>query len=292
MTPSKNTSVERVAAITWGVAPVREVSEFYQHLTRLVEGAAKQGASIVVLPELYEVELLKTMPDGPEDSVARRLAPFAETIDSELLRLSQALRITIVGGSYVRPTETGFINVASVTTPEGAVILQPKNCRTQWEISPWGLEERFGLKKLPDPRLGVLVCYDSEFPEAARALAEAGIQLLCVPSYTESQHGYQRVNWSCRARAIENEMFVAQAAIVGEIECFGLGTGYGQSSITAPSKHPFPSSAILAESQLNEEGIAIADVDFEALELCRATGDARPWSDRHRVSWKLIDTER
>jgi predicted amidohydrolase len=267
------------------------VSEFFQHLTTLVKSAVQQKASIVVLPELYEVELLKTMPEGPPESVAQRLAPFAESIDAELSRLSQALRVTIVGGSYVRSSEAGFVNVASVVTPQGAVVLQPKNCRTQWEVSPWGLQEQFGLRKFSDPRLGVLVCYDSEFPEAARALAEVGVELLCVPSYTESQHGYQRVNWSCRARAVENEIFVAQSCIVGEIECFGLGTGYGQSSIIAPSKEPFPPSAILAESRLNQEGIAIADVDFEALALCRATGDARPWSDRHRAPWKIGDIE-
>jgi len=292
MIPSKERPTECVAAINWGIAPIRETAEFFQHLRRLVEDASRRGASIIVLPELYQVELLKTMPEGAPESVAGLLAPFAEAIDEELQRLSRSLRVTIVGGSYVRRSEIGFLNVASIMTPDGEVRFQPKNRRTQWEIVPWGLEERHGLSVMSDTRLGVLVCYDSEFPEAGRALAEAGVQLLCVPSYTESQHGYQRVQWSCRARAIENEIFVAQACIVGEIGCFDLGTGYGQSSIVAPSKDPFPPSAILAASPLNEEGIALAEVDFQALAVCRATGDARPWSDRHRAAWTVVPGRR
>jgi predicted amidohydrolase len=282
--PQKD-SCARVASITWGIAPITGVDEFFQHLCALVEDAARRGGSVVLLPELFEVELLKTMPDGPTHAVATKLAPFATLIDDTLRRLAQSLHITIIGGSYLRSSEVGIVNVSAVAFPDGALYFQPKNCRTQWEIEPWGLQQQFGLQRFPNPRLGVLVCYDSEFPEAARAVAEAGIELLCVPSYTESQHGYQRVNWSCKARAIENEIFVAQSCIVGEIECFGLGTGYGQSSIIAPSKEPFPASAILAESPLNTEAIAVADVDFDALAQCRSTGDARPWSDRRLAPW-------
>lgn len=280
---------ERVASISWGVAPISRVEEFFQHLRDLVEEAARRGASTVLLPELFEVELLKTMPDGPSHVVAEKLAPFTDLIDDAVRQLARSLRITLIGGSYLRSSASGLLNVSAVATPDGAIHLQPKNCRTQWEIDPWGLQQQFGLTRFPDPRLGVLVCYDSEFPEAARALAEAGVELLCVPSYTESQHGYQRVNWSCKARAVENEMFVAQSCIVGEIECFGLGTGYGQSSIISPSKAPFPESAILAETKLNEEGIAIAEVDFEALAECRASGDARPWADRRFAPWVVRD---
>jgi predicted amidohydrolase len=287
MESSRHEGRERVASVAWGVAQIAHVDEFFQHLRRLVEDAAKREASVVVLPELFEVELLKAMPDGASHEVAEKLAHFAPVIDDALRQLSRTLRITLIGGSYIRSIPSGFVNVCPVAAPDGALYLQPKNSRTQWEIAPWGLQQQFGLLRFPDPRLGVLVCYDSEFPEAARALAERGVQLLCVPSYTESQHGYQRVNWSCKARAVENEIFVAQAAIVGEIECFGLGTGYGQSSIIAPSKDPFPPSAILAETPLNREGIAVADVDFQSLAECRASGDARPWSDRHLAPWTV-----
>ena len=125
-----------------------------------------------------------------------------------------------------------------------------------------------GLAALPDHKLGVLLCYDSEFTEPARALAEHGLELLCVPSYCESQHCYQLVGWSCQARAIENKIFVVPTSPSGSIERFSLRTGYGSSSIIAPSKQPFPDSDILTESSINKAGIAITDIDFSALITC------------------------
>jgi predicted amidohydrolase len=287
MTAEVLPSILRVAAVTWGVREIRSPEEFFSHLTALVTEAVGCSARLIVLPELFEVELLSLFGDGEEHEVVGHLVPFCDHLDDSLRRLATRHGIVIVGGSHLRQSAQGIINVATIAWPDGRLFYQPKNCRTMWEQTPWGLAYQTGLMKFPDPRLGVLVCYDSEFPEAARTLAEDGVQLLCVPSYCESQHGYQRVGWSCQARAIENEMFVVHTSIVGPIQRFSLGTGYGRSSIIAPSKPPFPDSAMLAQSPLNEEGIAIADLDFAQLATCRESGDARPWSDRRVSDWKI-----
>lgn len=279
----------RVAAVSWQVQQISKVDEFFQRLTDVVAGASAQRAQLIVLPELFQVELLSLFDDGSEHEVAGHLLPFSDSIDACLKQLATAHNITIVGGSHLRSSASGPINVSTIAWPSGDLFFQAKNCRTQWEIDPWGLAQETGLIRLPDPKLGVLVCYDSEFPEAGRALAERGVEALCVPSYCESQHGYQRVNWCCQARAIENEIFVIQTSLVGAIERFGLGTGYGRSNIIAPSKAPFPDSAILAQSPLNQGGVAIADLDFGALAKCRSSGDARPWSDRFTSSWATRD---
>jgi predicted amidohydrolase len=277
----------RVAGVSWGVRPISHVDQFFEHLTTLVKGSHAQGARLVVLPELFQVELLSLFGDGPEAAVVGHLLPFCDQIDLRLKELASELGVWIIGGSHLRPSPAGPINVATIAWPSGDLFYQPKNCRTMWEREPWRLAPQTGLTSFPDRKLGVLVCYDSEFPEGARALAEHGTELLCVPSYCESQHGYQRVGWSCQARAIENEIFVVHTSLVGPIERFSLGTGYGRSSIIAPSKAPFPDSAILSQSALNVEGIAVADIDFSALTTCRASGDARPWSDRHTSEWRV-----
>ena len=287
MTTEALPSTLRVAAITWGVREICSSDSFFSHLTTLVTDAVARTAKVVVLPELFEVELLSLFGDGEEHEVVGHLTPFCDRIDDCLKRLSTQHGVIIVGGSHLRQSAHGVINVATIAWPDGRLFYQPKNCRTMWEQTPWGLAYETGLVKFPDPRLGVLVCYDSEFPEAGRTLAEDGVQLLCVPSYCESQHGYQRVGWSCQARAVENEIFVVHTSIVGPIERFSLGTGYGRSSIIAPSKPPFPDSAMLAQSPLNEEGIAVADIDFEQLAASRGSGDARPWSDRNVSDWKI-----
>lgn len=276
-----------VAGITWGIREISEAGEFFRHLSDLVTRAHNQGAELVVLPELYEVELLALFGDGHEQEVVDKLLPFCDAIDDALSNLAKTLSIYIVGGSLIRPSSSGAVNISSVAWPSGEIFLQPKNALTGWEKNEWHLASEKGITRFPDSRLGVLVCYDSEFPEASRAIAEAGTEVLCVPSYTETQHGFQRVNWCCRARSVENELFVIQTSLVGPIGRFSLGTGYGRSTIIAPSKQPFPDSAVLAESALNEEGIAVATLDFDALTASRASGDARPWADRRCSSWHL-----
>ena len=277
----------RIAAVNWELRPLREEEQFFSHLEELVAQASSESVELLLLPELFQIELLALYQVNPKANLIDLLTPYSERLEQELLRLAVQSKMVIVGGSHLTQFSDGVRNVAPICLPDRRIFRQQKNQLTQWEQAPWGLLPGSGLQKLPDPRLGVLVCYDSEFPEAVRAQAESGVELLCVPSYTESRQGFQRVHFSCLARAVENEIFVAQSCIVGKLGCFDLSGGYGQSCVIAPSKAPFAESAILAQAPLNKEGLAVADINFAELAQCRATGDARPWSDRARVRWQV-----
>lgn len=278
----------RVAVVSWKVREISKEGEFFSHLHELVERCASSGAVLVVLPELFQVELLTMFPDGDPASVPELLTPFSSRLVDELCALAKRLQLTIIGGSLLVRETGGIFNVCPVCYPDGSVQYQPKNISTRWESDAWKVQNKQGIQELKPSNLGVSICYDSEFPESTRALAERGVTVLCVPSYTAGQHGYQRVSWCCRARTVENEIFVLNAALVGPIIKFEMGTAYGRSAIMAPSKEPFPPSATLAETPFNEEAVAIADLDFDALEECRNSGDARPWSDRRLSEWKII----
>ena len=60
-------------------------------------------------------------------------------------------------------------------------------------------------------KIGVLICYDVEFPELSRLMADQGMQILFVPFLTDTQNAYSRVRVCAQARAIENECFVVIA---------------------------------------------------------------------------------
>ena len=66
-------------------------------------------------------------------------------------------------------------------------------------------------------KIGLLICYDVEFPELSRILADQGMQILFVPFMTDTQNGYIRVRTCAQARAIENECYVAIAGSVGNL---------------------------------------------------------------------------
>lgn len=265
----------KVAAINWEVRYIAQESEFISHLEQLVYEAGE--ADLIVLPELPVLELMALHPDAATQEIPSVLENYADRYEAELKRLERETGSRIVGGSHIR-------NNRNVCLFDGR--LQPKNILTQWEAVEWALEPGAGL--YPSGAVGVTICYDVEFPPAGRALAEAGVLVHCVPSYTETRYGHQRVRWSCLARAIENQVFVVHASLVGTLGREPVPSTYGSSAIIAPSVPPFPETAILAETALGVEGVAIAELDLDALLHCRESGDVRNWHDRDRGDWRVI----
>ena len=130
-------------------------------------------------------------------------------------------------------------------------------------------------------RIGILICYDVEFPELGRILAEDGIDILFVPFLTDTQSGYSRVRNCAQARAIENECYVAIAGSVGNLpKVHNMDIQYAQSMVFTPCDFSFPTNGIKAEATPNSEMILIADVDLDLLRELNQFGSVRNLKDR------------
>jgi predicted amidohydrolase len=280
-------AVIRIAAVAWKLREIRSDSEFFGHCYDLVNHAHSEGAQIVVLPELHALELLNIERDLPDRKAAKYLAQYAGAIEDWLARISCSSGMTLVGGSYFKETPEGIVNACAIADPARGLAVGAKNNLTTYEKSIWNLQPGRGLVKAHDPRIGVTICYDSEFPESGRALAEEGVLVQCVPAFTETQRGFQRVRWSCLARAIENQNFVVHASLVGSLGREPVPEAYGTSAIIAPSIEPFPVKAVLAETALGEEGVVVANLDLSMLDQARDSGEVRNWNDRHSGDWLL-----
>lgn len=277
----------KVAAVAWKLRQIKGDSEFFGHFYDLINEAHSKGAEVVVLPELQVLELLNIEPDLAEHLAPRYLIQYADAIEEWLKRISSSSGMTLVGGSYFKETEQGIVNVCAIADPVRGLALGTKNNLTTYERQVWNLHPGHGLAKPHDARLGVTICYDSEFPESGRALAEEGVLVQCVPAFTETQRGFQRVRWSCKARAIENQNFVVHSSLLGTLGREPVPETYGSSAILTPSVEPFPVEAVLAETPLGEEGVAIAELDLSMLEEARDSGDVRNWNDRHSGEWLM-----
>lgn len=265
---------------------MRGDSAYFGHLHDLVSAAHDQGAEAIVLPELHVLELLHLEREVSERNAAKYLVQYGKAIEEWIDRISDLSGMIIVGGTHFTETPEGIKNVCATGIPGGGTIIAEKNNLTAYEKDVWNILSGKGLVRLPNG-MGVTVCYDSEFPEAGRALAEEGMLVQCVPSWTETQRGFQRVRWSCLARAVENTAFVVHASLVGDLGREPVPASYGSAAIIAPSVEPFPMGAILAETPLNEEGVIVADLDFEQLEQARTLGEVRNWQDRHSGTWTV-----
>lgn len=280
-------TVIQAAAVAWKIRSIKSDSEFFAHYYDLIDEAHEAGAQLVVFPELNVLELLQLEPDLAEHKAARYLVQFANAVEEWLTRISSSSGMTIVGGSYFKEVGEDILNVTAIADPTRGLSIGAKNNLTAYERDMWRLEPGKGLAKSHDPRVGATICYDSEFPEAARALAEEGVMVQCVPAFTETRRGFQRVRWCCHARAVENQNFVIHSSLVGSLGREPVPQTYGTSAILCPSIEPFPENAILAETTLGEEGVVSAELDLNLLESVRERGEVRNWNDRYQGEWQL-----
>ncbi|HWD41522.1 MAG TPA: nitrilase-related carbon-nitrogen hydrolase [Fimbriimonas sp.] len=275
----------RVASVAWKIRPIRGDGKYFAHFYDLVSAAHDEGAEAVVFPELHVLELLPLARDLYAQDAAKYLVQFSEAVEQWVQRISNSSGMTIVGGSHFKEYPDGIKNVSAIAVPGQGFFLAEKNNLTEYEKKVWQLAPGRGLTALPN-NLGVTVCYDAEFPASGRALAESGTLVQCVPSWTETQRGFQRVRWSCLARAVENQNFVVHSALVGDLGVEPVPSTFGSSAIIAPSVEPFPVQAILRETELNEEGVVLADLDFGLLEEARSNGEVSNWNDRSSGHWE------
>lgn len=154
---------------------------------------------------------------------------------------------------------------------------------TPSEISSWGMRggDEVIAFDTDAGKIGILICYDVEFPELSRILASQDMQILFVPFLTDTQNGFNRVKFCAQARAVENECYVAIAGCVGNLpNVNNMGISYAQSAVFTPSDFGFPTNGIQSEATPNSEMIVIADVDLSVLDALHEYGSVQNLKDR------------
>ena len=273
----------RVSAVQYEMRKIKDFAGFAQQVGYFVDVAAGYGSDFVLFPELLTAQLMSFIKTKTPQEAIRRLTTYAKKVDELFARLAEEHQISIINGTH--PTKIGdrIENVASMFLPDGTVFRQPKIHVTPNEARWWGIEggSTLAVFDTPKARVGILVCYDVEFPEAARYLADQGAEIIFVPFCTDDRQAYLRVRYCAQARAIENQVYMALAGTVGNLpDAENMDIQYAQSAVFSPSDFHFARDGILAESTPNVENIITTDIDFEALEEAINSGSVRQRRDR------------
>jgi predicted amidohydrolase len=232
----------------------------------LVAKAAATGADIVVLPEKWNAI------GNPE-----QLHAAAETLEDgesvqAMARWAKTHGVTLVGGSITERREgrEKLSNTSIVFDPEGAVAgLYRKIHMFDVEVAGLVYRESDAEEAGDEPvlveaegwPLGLTVCYDVRFPELYRILALEGAHLVTVPAHFTLYTGKDHWELLLRARAVENQYYVAAAAQIGETLPGRLS--YGRSLIADPW-------GIVLATAPDEETVISAELDRARLEDVRA----------------------
>ncbi|MGA2053072.1 MAG: carbon-nitrogen hydrolase family protein [Opitutales bacterium] len=288
--PSENQAAQngpgskvRVACVQFQARRVRDFAEFAERMEYFTATAAAYESDFVVFPEFFAVQLLSSLekPDGPAE--LRELEQFTPSLLELTGRLARKHKLHVVAGSHPLAEGGKLYNTSLLGRPDGTLAEQRKLHITPSEKKHWGVAGGDFLHAFvtPKAKVGILICYDVEFPEAARHLADEGAEIIFVPYCTDTRQAYLRVRYCAQARAVENQVYVAAAGLVGNQPGVpAMDIHYGQAAIFTPSDFEFPRDGILAEADPNVETLLVADLDIADLHRTRQDGSVTPRLDR------------
>lgn len=269
----------KIAAAAYPIEWHDRWNDYVGHLRLWVRTAAEEGAELLVFPEYGGMELASLAGEAAAGDLARSIDAVSERlpeVDDLHASLAREFGVHICAASAPMRREDGrAVNRARFFAPDGARGFQDKLIMTRFERDEWhiGPGETARVFDTALGRIGILICYDAEFPLIARAMVEAGAEVLLVPSCTETRRGYSRVRVGAMARALENQCAVVQAPTVGPAEWSpAVEASTGAAAIYGPPDQGFPEDGVIAIGALDEPGWTYGEISREAIAVVRADG--------------------
>ena len=285
----------RVGTVQYMQRRVHSFDEFISFVAYFVDVVADYKGDFVVFPELFTLQLLsiESQALSPVESI-EALTKYTPKLKDAMRDMALRYNINIIGGSHPTRVESGRVeNISYVFLRDGTIYEQPKIHPTPNEDYWWNIEGGSTLNAINTDcgPIGVLICYDSEFPELARHLTDQGIHILFVPFCTDERQSYLRVRYCCQARAVENQIYVVMSGNVGNLpNVANMDIQYAQSCILTPCDFPFARDGISADTTPNVETVAIADLRPDTLVMARNNGTVKNLRDRrhdlYNINWR------
>lgn len=231
-----------------------------------VSRAKKEGARLVVLPEVsdigYHLETIKRMAE-----------PFPNRSTKRLSAIAKENGVVLVAGLAERRGEVIF-NTAVVFDSDGKIVHRYDKTHlcpfpSLNEPAVFAAGSSIGTADVEGIRMGVSICYDCRFPELYRKLALQGAQIVAHPSAFPGSR-IDQLEVCLRARAVEDQFFIASANFCGKIFDAKFG---GRSMIIGPG------GELLAKAGDTDEGVITAALDLGDMERLR---NERPVLSRRR----------
>lgn len=286
-----------LASCQYKIDLIESWEDYVVHLTRLVQEAVDQGAQLLLLPEYSALALSGLLDDTTRSDLHGSIAGIQPLLP-DWLRLCEELArkhgiVFQPGSAPILDPDGQYRNRAWLFGPDGLIGHQDKVIMTRFEREQWGISAGVeGLRAFETPvgTLGILICYDNEFPMLARKLAEMGVELILGPSCTDTLAGAYRVRIGAQARALENQIAVLVSPTAGTAPWSpAIDENRGRAALYVPSDYGMPPSGVFAESaedMVEESRWLITSIDLSAVAKLRTEGQVatrRDWPEQFAV---------
>lgn len=231
--------------------PAKSPAAFAAEVTECVETSWDDGADVVLLPEFTWM--------GLEPLVeSKNLRGVAEVFWSELFPTVKSLlqrpdKAVVLGTAPFWDAEKGVLRNRAPILLGDRVLHQDKLHLTPWE-SAFSPGEEQVLWEFGGLTFAVVICLDIEIPETSARLRGAGVDVLLVPSATETILGVERVDRCASARAVELGCIVGVSHLTGQAESELIDQNVGRTAVYFPSQAAFRKAPRWEEGQVVESG--------------------------------------
>ncbi|MFB6456055.1 GNAT family N-acetyltransferase [Chitinophaga sp. Hz27] len=285
-------STVRIGLVQWQMRDYGSMEGFLQQVEYFIDAVSDYGSDFVVFPELFNAPLMAEFNQLDPAGAIRGVARYTEQIREAMLAHAVSYNVNIVSGSMPIVIDELLYNISYLCRRDGTYEQYLKIHPTPSEVQAWGIKGGSEIKVFDTDcgKVGIQICYDVEFPEPSRILADQGMQILFVPFMTDTQHAYNRVRFCAQARAIENECYVAISGCIGNLpKVNNMDLQYAQSCVLTPSDFQFPVTGIKADATPNTEMVVIADVDLVLLKELHTFGSVQTRKDIRKDLYGVVD---
>ena len=283
-------SIIRLGLVQWQMRHFKDTKEFMEQVEFFVDVLASYKSDFVLFPELFNTPLLAPFNHLSERDSMLELAKMTDELKNKISELAISYNVNIISGSMPLEENGHLYNISYMCHRNGKIDEYRKIHITPNEKYYYGMQGGDKIKVIDTDcgKVGLVICYDVEFPELPRILADQGMKILFVPYLTDTQNAYTRVRHCAQARAIENECYVAIAGCVGNLPGVNnMDIQYGQAAVFTPSDFYFPANAVKGEATPNTEMTLIVDVDLNQLKELHHKGAVRTLTDRRHDLYEV-----
>lgn len=281
----------RLSLIQWQMRTLSNFKALEEQIEFFVDVAAGYKSDFILFPEYFHAPLMAAYNHLPEPDAIRELIKYTPMLLETFSEMSVKYNANIITGSMPTIQNGHLNNIGYLCRRNGTYEQYEKIHVTPSERNDWGMRggNKIEIFDTDCGKIGIVICYDVEFPELSRLLADQGMKILFVPFLTDTQSAYNRVRSCAMARAIENECFVAIAGSVGNLpKVHNMDIQYAQSAVFTPSDFAFPINSIKSEATTNTEMALIVDIDLTLLKDLHHFGSVRTMSDRRKDLYEIV----
>lgn len=285
-----------IAAAQYPISEHLSFKDWQKHTEQWVANAAQQDAQLLLFPEYGAMELVRLFSEEIRQNIRQQVveldslkADFCEVF----AQLARKYGVIIVAPSLPVLEGTKKHNRAFVFSAKGLVGYQDKFFMTRFEDEEWGIDtapKTLTLFEADWGSFGIQICYDVEFGMGSQLLASAGASLILAPSCTETIRGATRVHVGARARALENQAYVAVSQTIGNAQWSpAVDINYGFAAFYCTPDKNLPEEGIISSMTPQKAGWLVETLDFTKIEAVRNDGQVLNFKDQQRLETTFLE---